>query len=52
MSNDALEARALAVAKAIGKVYVDHGQTNCKTPDAANYIHKGRERQRARTVSA
>jgi 3-methyladenine DNA glycosylase AlkD len=33
-------ARALAVAKAIGKVDVDHGDTGCKTPDAAAYIAK------------
>ncbi len=31
---------ALAAAKRIGKVEVDHGETNCKTPDAAEYIHK------------
>ena len=37
---DALRTRALAVAKAIGKVEVDHGDTNCVTPDAAGYIAK------------
>lgn len=31
---------ALAAAKRIGKVEVDHGETNCKTPDAAAYIMK------------
>lgn len=31
---------ALAAAKRIGKVEVDHGDTNCKTPDAAAYIAK------------
>jgi hypothetical protein len=31
---------ALTVAKRIGKVEVDHGETNCKTPDAAAYILK------------
>ncbi|MGH7163143.1 MAG: DNA alkylation repair protein [Planctomycetota bacterium] len=36
----ALRDRALAVAKAIGKVEVDHGDTDCKTPDAASYIAK------------
>jgi hypothetical protein len=50
MRDDALEARALSVAKAIGKVHVDHGDTNCKTPDAIGYIRKGRERQRSRSV--
>jgi 3-methyladenine DNA glycosylase AlkD len=38
--NAALKKRALAVAKAIGKVEVDHGDTDCKTPDAAAYIAK------------
>ncbi len=37
-----LEKRALAAAKRIGTVEVDHGETNCKTPDAAEYIRKGR----------
>lgn len=31
---------ALGVAKEIGEVVVDHGDTNCKTPDAADYIAK------------
>jgi hypothetical protein len=31
---------ALAAAKRIGKVEVDHGDTSCKTPDAAAYIAK------------
>jgi 3-methyladenine DNA glycosylase AlkD len=52
MRSDALEARALAVAKAIGKVNVDHGDTSCKTPDASSYIRKGRERQRLRAAQA
>jgi 3-methyladenine DNA glycosylase AlkD len=38
--NPALEAPALETAAQIGKVVVDHGQTNCKTPDAADYIKK------------
>lgn len=38
--NSALEAAALAAAAEVGKVDVDHLQTNCKTPDAAAYIHK------------
>jgi 3-methyladenine DNA glycosylase AlkD len=37
---EALRAEALAVAKAIGKVEVDHGDTSCKTPDAVEYIEK------------
>lgn len=31
---------ALAVAKRIGPVTVDHGDTACRTPDAASYIEK------------
>jgi 3-methyladenine DNA glycosylase AlkD len=31
---------ALAAAKRIGKIEVDHGETECKTPDAAAYILK------------
>lgn len=32
--------RAIAAAKRIGTVDVDHGDTNCKTPDAVSYIPK------------
>lgn len=32
--------RAIAAAKRIGTVEVDHGDTNCKTPDAVPYIQK------------
>jgi len=35
-----LEKQALAVAKRIGVVEVDHGDTACATPDAASYIKK------------
>jgi hypothetical protein len=38
--NAALRKAALAAAKRIGKVEVDHGDTECKTPDAAAYIEK------------
>jgi 3-methyladenine DNA glycosylase AlkD len=31
---------ALAAAKRIGEVIVDHGDTQCETPDAAQYIEK------------
>jgi 3-methyladenine DNA glycosylase AlkD len=44
--NGKLEKKALAVAKKIGKVEVDHGETNCKTPDAAEYIRKARQRKK------
>ena len=36
----ALEKKAIAAAKRIGKVEVDHGDTSCKTLDAAPYIKK------------
>lgn len=38
--NSKLERLAVAAAKRIGKVEVDHGDTNCKTPDAVAYIAK------------
>ena len=38
--NAALRKAATAAAKRIGKVEVDHGDTACKTPDAAQYIDK------------
>ncbi len=41
--------RAIAAAKRIGPVEVDHGETNCKTPDAASCIAKSfarKEKQR------
>lgn len=39
-SNRRLKTRALAVAKKIGEVEVDHGDTDCKTPEAIPYINK------------
>jgi len=38
--NPTLTKQALAVAKKIGVVEVDHGDTACQTPDATAYIHK------------
>jgi len=38
--NEKLQKKALAAAAHIGKVEVDHGDTDCKTPDAAAYIRK------------
>lgn len=35
-----LEKKAVAAARKIGKVEVDHGETGCKTPDAVSYIAK------------
>jgi 3-methyladenine DNA glycosylase AlkD len=51
MRNAELEKRAVAVARAIGPVDVDHGETGCKTPDAASYIVKSRERSRKNTAT-
>jgi len=42
----ALRKQAIAAARRIGKVDVDHGETNCKTPDAAAYIEKAAKHQR------
>ncbi len=36
----ALRKAATAAAKKIGKVEIDHGDTSCKTPDAAPYLAK------------
>jgi 3-methyladenine DNA glycosylase AlkD len=38
--NAGLRKAALAAAKRIGVVEVDHGDTDCKTPDATEYIEK------------
>ena len=43
--NDRLECLVLDAARRIGKVQVDHGQTGCKTPDAAAYIAKMKARR-------
>lgn len=47
---DALRDEAIAVAKRIGKVEVDHGETNCTTPDAASYILKAVSHPKRRRV--
>ena len=36
--NAALQEKALSAARTIGPVEIDHGETNCKTPNAADYI--------------
>lgn len=43
-SRPKLTARAIAAAKRIGPVEVDHGETGCKTPAAIAYIEKMRRR--------
>lgn len=47
MRGPALEAQALAATQRIGAVRVDHGQTNCQTPDAAAYIRKANTRKQS-----
>lgn len=42
--NSTLEKKALAIAADIGKIDVDHGETSCKTPDAASYIKRSKKR--------
>lgn len=42
----ALRKKAIEAAKRIGKVEVDHGETNCKTPDAISYLEKASKRKR------
>jgi 3-methyladenine DNA glycosylase AlkD len=52
--NEKLEKKAITIAKKIGKVEVDHGETGCKTPDAAEYIAKALAfgtRRRAKAVA-
>jgi 3-methyladenine DNA glycosylase AlkD len=48
LRSSGLEKTALAAAKRIGKVEVDHGETGCKTPDAADSIRKAKARKRSR----
>jgi len=47
LRNEGLKRKALAAAKKIGKVVVDHGDTDCRTPDAAAYIEKASARKKA-----
>ncbi|MFG0252468.1 MAG: DNA alkylation repair protein, partial [Phycisphaerales bacterium JB038] len=46
LRSPALQKQALAAAKRIGTVEVDHGDTSCKTPDAVSYIKKAAEHQK------
>lgn len=48
MRNENLKALALAAAQRIGPVMVDHGETGCRTPDAAEYIQRAAARAAAR----
>jgi hypothetical protein len=40
-----LRKKAIEAARRIGKVEVDHGETNCTTPDAMAYIEKAAKRR-------
>ena len=44
--NELLEEKAIAAANRIGKVEIDHGETDCKTPDAVAYIKKAVARKK------
>jgi 3-methyladenine DNA glycosylase AlkD len=48
--NEELREKALAAAARIGKIVVDHGDTACKTPDAAEYIRKILQHRKAGTA--
>ena len=44
MRNATLEKRAIAAARRIGPIEVDHGETGCKTPDPIPYIQRAKAR--------
>ncbi|NBD12447.1 MULTISPECIES: DNA alkylation repair protein [Corallococcus] len=46
----ALQGAALATAKRLGRVDVDHGDTACETPDATQAIHKLQARKEAQAA--
>ena len=46
IQSPALRKKAIAAARRIGKVEVDHGETGCKTPDAKSYILKAAARKK------
>jgi 3-methyladenine DNA glycosylase AlkD len=50
LRNSKMRAAAIDAARRIGKVDVDHGETGCKTPDAAQYIKTASEHYRARAA--
>ncbi len=47
--NEVLQEEAIAAAQKIGQVEVDHGETNCKTPDAIPYIQRTVARQKRKS---
>lgn len=52
ISREALREQAIEIAGRIGKVEIDHGDTNCKTPDAATYIRQSVAKLEARKNKA
>ena len=52
LRNAALEKKAVAAAKRIGKVDVDHGETSCKTPDAIEYMEKTKKHRKNKARKA
>src|SRR5690606_7664203 len=46
--SDDLEAKAIEAGRRIGPVMIDHGDTNCKTPDTVPYLQKARAHRRAK----
>ncbi len=52
LRSPSLRRTAVAAAKRIGKVEVDHGETSCKTPDAVTYIERCVAARRARKGAA
>jgi 3-methyladenine DNA glycosylase AlkD len=50
--NSELERLALAAAQRIGKVEVDHGETGCQTPEAAEYIRRTLQRREQKRAKA
>jgi hypothetical protein len=48
MRNPKLKKKAIAAARRIGNVEVDHGETSCQTPDAVSYIERAGARRRKR----
>lgn len=47
MRSGTLEKEAVAAARRIGEVEVDHGETGCRTPSPEAYIRRARERRAA-----
>ncbi len=48
--NAALQEQALEIARTIGPVEIDHGETNCKTPDAVEYILRTADHRRTKNA--